>query len=62
MPLTLAKTICNLSFRTTASAMDILSEFGIVREITGKRRNRLYFYTGYLAILNEGTEPSQSTS
>ncbi|MCY4544304.1 MAG: hypothetical protein OXD39_03605 [Gemmatimonadetes bacterium] len=28
----------------------------IAREITGRRRNRLYVYDRYLAILNEGTE------
>lgn len=30
---------------------------GIVREITGRQRGRLYSYHRYLAILNEGTEP-----
>ena len=29
---------------------------GIVRELTGKRRNRLFGYDAYLTILNEGTE------
>ena len=27
------------------------------REITGRERHRLFVYEGYLAILNEGTEP-----
>jgi len=27
-----------------------------VREITGKRRNRVFAYQAYLDILNEGTE------
>lgn len=44
-----------LSFPTAASAMDRLIELGVVRELTGKRRNRLFVYDGYLAILNEGT-------
>ena len=28
----------------------------IVRELTGRRRNRLFVYDPYLAILNKGTE------
>lgn len=46
-----------LAFRTTASAMELLVEQGIAREITGKRRGRLFVHDRYLAILNEGTEP-----
>ena len=34
-----------------------LEEMGIVHEITGRQRNRLYAYDGYLQILSEGTEP-----
>jgi hypothetical protein len=36
--------------------MDLLTGLGIARELTGKRRNRLFVYERYLAILNEGTE------
>ena len=43
-----------LSFHATASAMDLLVTLGIAREITGKRRGRLYVYDRYLAILGEG--------
>ena len=46
-----------LSFRTAASAMAILVEQGIAREITGQRRGRLFVHDRYLGILNEGTEP-----
>jgi Fic family protein len=45
-----------LSFPAASSAMDLLVEMRIARELTGKRRNRLFVYDGYLAILNEGTE------
>ena len=45
-----------LSFPAVSSAMDLLVELAIARELTGKRRNRLFVYDGYLAILNEGTE------
>ena len=46
-----------LSFPTATKAMELLVEHGIAREITTKRRNRLFVYDEYLAILNEGTEP-----
>lgn len=36
--------------------MQALSDLGIVREVTGKRRNRVFAYSSYLAILDEGTE------
>jgi Fic family protein len=45
-----------LSFPAVSSAMDLLVELEIARELTGKRRNRLFVYDRYLAILNEGTE------
>ena len=45
-----------LSFPTVSSAMDLLVEQGIARELTGRRRDRLFVYGRYLAILNEGTE------
>ena len=45
-----------LSFQTAASAIELLVTHGIAREITGKRRNRLFVYHRYLSILNEGTE------
>ena len=51
--------VCNratLSFPAASSAMKLLVKRGIAREITGKRRNRLFVYDQYLSILNEGTE------
>lgn len=42
---------------TVQSAVNNLANLGIVREITGQKRNRLYSYQAYLDILNEGTEP-----
>ena len=45
-----------LSFPAAASGMRALERLGIVRELTGKRRNRLFGYEAYLSILNEGTE------
>jgi Fic family protein len=45
-----------LSFPATAAGMDLLRELGMARELTGKRRNRVFAYDAYLSILNEGTE------
>jgi len=38
--------------------MKILADLGIARELTGRKRNRVFVYDAYLKILNEGTEPS----
>ena len=46
-----------LSFPTAAKGMAALAEIGLARELTGHRRNRVFSYQRYLAILGEGTEP-----
>ncbi len=53
----LAAARTGLSFPSAGTALALLQEHGIVREITGRPRNRVYAYRKYLAILNEGTEP-----
>ncbi|MCZ2078348.1 MAG: Fic family protein [Bryobacterales bacterium] len=45
------------TFPTVASAIEYMQQLGILREITGRQRHRLFAYRGYLDILNEGTEP-----
>jgi Fic family protein len=45
-----------LSFPAANQAVARLAELGIVREITGRRRERAYAYDQYVAILNEGAE------
>ena len=45
-----------LSFPAASSAMELLVEKGIAREITGRRRARLFAYHQYLQLLNEGAE------
>jgi Fic family protein len=42
---------------TAAAAMANLQALGIVREITGRKRRKLYVYQHYLKILDEGTAP-----
>ncbi len=46
-----------LSFPTSAKGMRSLVGIGLVRELTGFRRNRVFAYDKYLSILGEGTEP-----
>jgi len=46
-----------LSIPTVSAVMSLLSDVGIVSELTGKRRGRLFAYDAYIKILSEGTEP-----
>ena len=46
-----------LSFPAATAGIRMLAELDIARELTGRRRNRVFAYDRYLAILNEGTEP-----
>ncbi len=58
-PIVSLSAVCDatgLSFPAASSGMDLLESLGIARELTGKRRNRLFVYDRYLDILNEGTE------
>ena len=45
-----------LSFPAVSAALRLLERAGLVREITGFSRNRVYVYSEYLRILNEGVE------
>jgi Fic family protein len=42
---------------STVTAFHRLVEMGIVRELTGNRRNRLFAYDAYLTLLSRDTEP-----
>ena len=58
-PITSIPDMCErtgLSFPAASSALGRLVDLGVVREITGRQRNRLFAYDRYLAILNEGTD------
>src|SRR5262245_61145951 len=48
----------NLTQPTVTSAIEHLKRLNILREISGRRRNRLFAYDAYLRILEEGTELS----
>jgi len=46
-----------LSAPTVNAALADLERSGIVEEVTGRKRGRVFSYRGYLAILSEGTDP-----
>jgi Fic family protein len=46
----------HLSVPTVTRALEALQRVKIVREVTGRRRSRVYAYDEYLRVLNEGTE------
>ncbi len=46
-----------LSQPTVTASMRHLEQLGIVRERSGRRRNRTYAYDAYLKILEEGAQP-----
>lgn len=45
-----------LSPATVNSCLQQLETLGVVREITGRQRNRLFAYSEYIALMNQGTE------
>jgi Fic family protein len=46
-----------ISAPTIAKSIRHLEKLGVIREITGKQRGRMFVYSDYLNILNRGTEP-----
>lgn len=46
----------SLSPPAARKAINNLEGIGILREISGKRRDRLYSYETYMGIIREGTE------
>jgi Fic family protein len=47
--------ITGLTWPTAQAAMKRLESLGIVREVTGKKRDRIYAYLAQLRVLDEGT-------
>ena len=45
------------SFPSVSKGMEALTKLNIAREITGRKRDRIFAYDRYLRILTEGTEP-----
>lgn len=46
-----------LAFPTVQKRMQDLTRLGIVTEVTGRARNRLWLYKEYVDLLGEGTDP-----
>lgn len=46
-----------VSFPSANTGLQNLQKHGIVSEVTGRTRGRVYVYTRYLGLLSEGTEP-----
>jgi Fic family protein len=46
-----------LTTPTVNAALADLQQSGVVEEVTGRRRGRVFAYTAFLQILNEGSEP-----
>ncbi|GIW13747.1 MAG: hypothetical protein KatS3mg062_1186 [Tepidiforma sp.] len=49
--------LTGLSYASADRGVQLLRGLGILEEITGRRRDRLYAYRDYIALLNEGAEP-----
>jgi len=52
-----AKTPMAISAPTIRKSIDHLVDLGILVEMTGKRRDRIFVYDKYVATLSQGTEP-----
>ncbi len=50
------KKLTGLTTPTIVSAFNQLERLGIVKEISGKQRGRIYAYSAYIGLLNEGVE------
>lgn len=57
LSLTKAAKELDISVPTITNTVAKLEEIGVVKELTGQARNRLFAYTNYLDILAAGTEP-----
>ena len=54
--LPLAIQLLNVSKPTAIKSLDSLQQAGILRETTGKKRDRVYAYHGYLQVLTQDTQ------
>jgi Fic family protein len=52
-----ASRLTGLSVPAVTASFNLLQKPGIVRELTSRRRYRLFSYDRYVKILEEGTEP-----
>lgn len=52
-----ATKMLGLSHPTIATAFQRMEEMGIIREVTGRQRDRLFVYDAYVQLFEEGTQP-----
>lgn len=55
-----AAELSQLSEPTVSAVFNAMSDLGIMKEVTGRQRGRLYLYARYMELLAEGTEPAAS--
>jgi Fic family protein len=55
------KEACHVSLPTVLRSLSALEELGIVKEVTGKERHKVFIYQEYLDILSKGIEPSSKS-
>ena len=53
--------LVSTSSPTAGKAIELLCRLGILQEVTGKRRDRVYAYQAYLNVLAEDTGTSGKT-
>jgi Fic family protein len=51
-----ASRITGIAFPTATIALQNLAKLGLLQEITGKKWGKVYLYTEYVRLLNEGTD------
>ncbi len=54
-----AARLTGISHPTTMKGFETLAKLGLVRELTGRQRGRIFEYTAYLDLLRDGTDPLQ---
>jgi Fic family protein len=42
---------------TARSALNNLVQIGVIEEVSGKKRDKIYIYRNYLDLLADGTKP-----
>ena len=57
LSITRAVSVTGLSHPTVMRGFESLQRLGLARELTGRKRGRIFEYTGYLALLRDGTDP-----
>jgi Fic family protein len=54
---TRAVSVTGLSHPTVTKGLESLQRLGLARELTGRKRGRIFEYSAYLGLLRDGTDP-----